>query len=154
MLQGDPSPPAEPGQLVNDDELRDILGHSRTIAVVGMSSSPGKTSFRVAAYLKHAGYHVIPVNPYSDAILGTTSYPDLETVPDPVDIVQIFRPAADVPPIVDEAIRIGAKVVWMQIGTWNLEAAEKAWAAGLKVVMNRCMRTEHFRLIGLNVPGK
>ena len=132
---------------MNDDELRDILGQAGTIAVVGMSSSPGKTSFRVAAYLKHAGYHVIPVNPYSDAILGTTSYPDLETVPDPVDIVQIFRPSETVIPIVEQAVRIKAKAVWMQLGIANETAAEIARAAGIKVVMDRCMKVEHRRLI-------
>ena len=147
MLQGDPSPPAEPGQLVNDDELRDILGHSRTIAVVGMSSSPGKTSFRVATYLKHAGYHVLPVNPHSEAIFGTTSYPDLGAIPDPVDIVQIFRPSETVIPIVEQAARIKAKVVWMQLGIANAAAAEIARAAGIKVVMDRCMEVEHRRLI-------
>jgi len=132
---------------VNDNQLREILGQARTIAVVGMSSSPGKTSFRVAAYLKHAGYHVIPVNPYSDAILGTTSYPDLEAIPDPVDIVQIFRPSETVMPIVEQAVRIKAKVVWMQLGITNEAAAEIARAAGIKVVMDRCMKIEHRRLI-------
>lgn len=132
---------------MNDNQLREILGQARTIAVVGMSSSPGKTSFRVAAYLKHAGYHVIPVNPYSDAILGTTSYPDLEAIPDPVDIVQIFRPSETVMPIVEQAVRIKAKVVWMQLGIANEAAAEIARAAGIKVVMDRCMKIEHRRLI-------
>ena len=132
---------------MNDNQLREILGQARTIAVVGMSSSPGKTSFRVAAYLKHAGYHVIPVNPYSDAILGTTSYPDLEAIPDPVDIVQIFRPSETVMPIVEQAVRIKAKVVWMQLGITNEAAAEIARAAGIKVVMDRCMKIEHRRLI-------
>src|SRR3990172_424027 len=103
-----------------------------------MSSSPGKTSFRVAAYLKRAGYHVIPVNPYSDAILGTTSYPDLEAIPDPVDIVQIFRPSETVIPIVEQAIRIKAKAVWMQLGIANEAAAEIARAASINVVINRC----------------
>ena len=147
MLQGDPSPPAEPGQLVNDGELRDILGQARTIAVVGLSSSPGKTSYRVAAYLKHAGYHVIPVNPHSQAILGETSFPDLEAIADPVDIVQIFRPSEAVPPIVEQAVRIKAKVVWMQLGIANEAAAEIARAAGIKVVMDRCLKVEHRRLI-------
>ena len=117
-------------------------------------SNPEKDSYGVAYYLRYVGYQVFSVNPGADTIFGETAYPDLGSLPQKVDVVQIFRPAADVPPIVDKAIRIGAKVVWMQIGTWNLEAAEKAWAAGLKVVMNRCMRTEHFRLIGMKVPGK
>lgn len=132
---------------MNDDELREILRQARTVAIVGMSSSPGKTSFRVAAYLKHVGYHVIPVNPYSGEILGKTSYPDLEAIPDPVDIVQIFRPSETVIPIVEQAIRIKAKAVWMQLGIANEAAAEIARAAGIKVVMNRCMEVEHRRLV-------
>lgn len=139
---------------MEDDLIKEILGTTTSIASVGVSSNPEKDSYGVAYYLQYVGYKVYPVNPSTDTIFGVKAYPDLASLPEKVDVVQIFRPAADVPPIVDEAIRIGAKVVWMQIGTWNLEAAEKAWAAGLKVVMNRCMRTEHFRLVGLNAPAK
>lgn len=139
---------------MEDNLIKEILSTVTSVASVGVSSNPEKDSYGVAYYLKYAGYRVFPVNPGADSIFGEKAYPDLASLPEKVDVVQIFRPAADVPPIVDEAIRIGAKVVWMQIGTWNLEAAEKAWAAGLKVVMNRCMRTEHFRLIGLNATGK
>jgi len=139
---------------MEDDLIKEILKTTTSIASVGVSSNPEKDSYGVAYYLRYVGYQVFPVNPGADTIFEEKAYPDLGSLPQKVDVVQIFRPAADVPPIVDEAIRIGAKVVWMQIGTWNLEAAEKAWAAGLKVVMNRCMRTEHFRLIGMNVPGK
>lgn len=139
---------------MEDELIKEILGTTTSIASVGVSSNPEKDSYGVAYYLQYVGYKVYPVNPSADTIFGVKAFPNLASLPDKVDVVQIFRPAADVPPIVDEAIRIGAKVVWMQIGTWNLEAAEKAWAAGLKVVMNRCMRTEHFRLVGLNTPAK
>lgn len=130
-----------------DSELRDILKDARTIAVVGLSSSPGKASYRVAAYLKHAGYRLIPVNPHSDEILGEKSYPDLEAIEEAIDVVQVFRPSGQVIPIVEQAIRIKAKVVWMQLGIVNEAAAEIARAADVKVVMDRCMKVEHRRLI-------
>lgn len=130
-----------------DGELKNILGNARSIAVVGLSSSPGKASYRVAAYLKHAGYRVIPVNPYSEEILGERSYPNLEAIPDPIDVVEIFRPSEQVIPIVEDAIRVKAKTVWMQLGIINERAAEIARAAGVGVVMDRCMKVEHRRLI-------
>lgn len=130
-----------------EDELRDILENAHTIAVVGLSSSPGKASYRVAAYLKHAGYRLVPVNPYAREILGEKSYADLEAIPEAIDIVQIFRPSEQVAPFVEQAIRIGAKAVWMQLGIVDEAAAEIARAAGLKVVMDRCMKVEHRRLI-------
>ncbi|HLC05600.1 MAG TPA: CoA-binding protein [Anaerolineales bacterium] len=130
-----------------DSELRDILKDARKIAVVGLSSSPGKASYRVAAYLKHAGYRLIPVNPHSDEILGEKSYPDLEAIEEAIDVVQVFRPSGQVIPIVEQAIRIEAKVVWMQLGIVNEAAAEIARAADVKVVMDRCMKVEHRRLI-------
>jgi predicted CoA-binding protein len=130
-----------------DGELKNILENTRTIAVVGLSSSPGKASYRVAAYLKHAGYRVIPVNPYSDEILGERSYPDLEAIPDAIDLVDIFRPSEQVIPIVEDAIHIEAKTVWMQLGIINESAADIARAAGMGVVMDRCMKVEHRRLI-------
>jgi len=130
-----------------DSELRDILKDARTIAVVGLSSSPGKASYRVSAYLKHAGYRLIPVNPHSDEILGEKSYPDLEAIEEAIDVVQVFRPSGQVIPIVEQAIRIKAKVVWMQLGIVNEAAAEIARAADVKVVMDRCMKVEHRRLI-------
>lgn len=130
-----------------DRELREILEEARTVAVVGLSSSPGKASYRVAAYLKHVGYRLIPVNPFSDEILGEKSYPDLESIPEAIDLVQIFRPSEQVVPFVQAAIRAGAKVVWMQLGIVNEAAAEIAREAGLRVVMDRCMKVEHRRLI-------
>jgi predicted CoA-binding protein len=130
------------------DQLKHILESAQTIAVVGLSASPEKKSHEIAAYLKSQGYRVIPVNPSAAEILGEKSYPDLTAVPDKVDVVQLFRPSEDVPPFVDQAIQIGAKAVWMQEGIVNEAAAATARAAGLEVVMDRCMRVEHRRLIG------
>ncbi len=120
-----------------------ILRESRRIAVVGLSPKPNRPSYRVATYLIQVGYEVIPVNPGQEEILGLKCYPDLVSIHKSVDIVDIFRRASDVPPIVDSAIVIGAKVVWMQSGIVNEDAACKAGAAGLAVVMNRCIMVEH-----------
>lgn len=128
--------------------MKEILLSTKTIASVGLSSNRNKESFEIAQYLKDQGYRIIPVNPATDTIMGQKAYPDLLSVPDKVDLVQIFRKPEDVPPVVDEAIKIGAKVVWMQEGITNEEAAEKARAAGLQVVMSVCMRSAHRALIG------
>ena len=133
---------------MNDDDLRQILTTTRTIATVGLSSNPAKDSYSVAAYLKSQGYRMIPVNPAATEILGEKVYPDLLAIPETIDVVQIFRPSSDVPPIVEQAIQIGAKVVWMQVGISHPEAARTAERAGLQVVMNLCMRATHIRLIG------
>jgi predicted CoA-binding protein len=130
------------------DELKDILLSNKTIASVGLSSNPEKDSYSVVAYLKEQGYHIIPVNPTAKEILGEKSYPDLESITEKVDIVQIFRKPEDVPPVVESAIKIGAKVIWMQEGVVNEEAAQKARGAGLQVVMDACMRVAHRALIG------
>jgi predicted CoA-binding protein len=132
----------------NDQIMKDILLSTKTIASVGLSSNPGKESFWIVKYLKDQGYHVIPVNPTADEILGEKSYPDLESIPENIDVVQVFRKPEDVPPVVDSAIKAGAKVVWMQEGIVNEEAAQKARQAGLQVVMDACMRATHRRLIG------
>ena len=124
-------------------EVREILGISRVIAVIGMSDNPERASNRVAAYLMQHGYRIIPVNPGKASILGQKCWPSLSAVPERVDIVDIFRKPSAVPAIVDEAIKAGAKVVWMQEGIVHNAAAEKARAAGLRVVMNRCMMKEH-----------
>ncbi len=123
-----------------------ILKDYRSVAIVGVSPRPQRPSHRVASYLSRHGYHVIPVNPHAQQILGKTSYPDLSSIPEPVEVVDIFRSSEDVLPIVDEAIEIGAKAVWMQEGVINEEAAAKARDAGLLVVMDKCMRKEHQRL--------
>jgi uncharacterized protein len=125
---------------------KDILESCRVVAIVGLSSNIEKASHHVGSYLKQQGYKVIPVNPRESKVLGETCYPDLASVPDKVDVVDIFRPSDDVPPVVDDAIKIGAKAVWMQEGIVNEKAAGKARDAGLKVVMNKCMLKEHIRL--------
>jgi len=123
-----------------------ILNEYRIIAMVGLSTDPSRPSHRVAKYLINHGYKVIPVNPGAQEILGTRSYSDMSSIPEPVEIVDIFRRSEEVMPIVDEAIKIGAKVVWMQEGVINEEAALRARDAGLLVVMDRCMLKEHERL--------
>ena len=132
----------------NDQMMKEILLSAKTIASVGLSSNQEKESYWIVSYLKEQGYHIIPVNPTATEILGEKVYPDLSSIPEKVDVVQVFRKSEDVPPVVDEAIKIGAKVVWMQEGIVNEEAAQTARAAGLQVVMNACMRATHRRLIG------
>ena len=116
------------------------------MAVVGLSPNPERPSYNVASYLVEHGYNIIPVNPNAQQILGKASYPDLSSIPEAVEVVNIFRRSEEVMPIVEEAIRIGAKVVWMQEGVINEEAASKAKDAGLLVVMDKCMLKEHQRL--------
>ena len=124
----------------------EILKSSRVVAVVGLSPTPDRPSHRVASYLKEHGYKIIPVNPKEKELLEEPSYPNLSSIPEPVDVVDIFRSSEEVPAIVDEAIKIGAKAVWMQEGVVNEAAAAQAKKAGLKVVMDRCMRKEHIKL--------
>ncbi len=124
----------------------EILKNSRVIAVVGLSANLERPSNIVATYLKEKDYKIIPVNPGEKTILGLTSYPDLSSIPEKVDVVDIFRKSEDVPTIVQEAIKIGAKVVWMQEGVVNQAAADTAEKAGLKVVMDKCLRKEHMKL--------
>jgi predicted CoA-binding protein len=135
------------------DRLR-ILETHRRIAIVGLSSNPFRPSHFAAIYLIAEGYDVVPVNPREREILGRKCYPSVSAVPTPVEVVNIFREPAAVPTIVDEAIAAGAKVVWMQLGVIHEAAAEKARAAGLEVVMDRCMKIEHARFFGgLNTIG-
>jgi predicted CoA-binding protein len=129
-----------------DDEIRAILENSKTIAVVGLSDKPERESYMVAQYLKEHGYTIIPVNPNKPEILGEKSYPDLASIPIDVDIVDIFRNIDAVPGVVDEAIKIKAKVVWMQLGLAHNESARKAAAAGLLAVQSKCMKVEHQKL--------
>jgi len=131
---------------VDDEKIREILKDSRTIAVVGLSPKPERDSYEVAEYLQEAGYRIIPVNPAADEILGEKAFPDLVSVPEKIDVVDIFRRPEHVPAVVDEAIRVGAKTVWMQLGVIHEEGARKAADAGLEVVMDRCMLREHKRL--------
>ena len=124
-----------------------ILKEYRTVAIVGASSDPERPSFRVLRYLSEHGYNVIPVNPNEHEILGMTCYPSLSSIPEKVEVVDIFRKSEEVMPMVDEAIKIGARVVWMQEGVINEEAAAKAREAGLLVVMDKCMRKQHISLM-------
>ena len=118
------------------DSIEEQLTQSHTIAVVGLSPNPERDSHQVARYLKEQGYRIIPVNPNADEVLGEKSYPDLKSVPEPIDMVDIFRRSDTVMPVVEEAIEVGAKYIWMQDGVINEEAAEKAQRAGLLVVMD------------------
>lgn len=130
--------------MSNDPQVIDeILKNARTIAVVGLSSNPERPGHYVPAYLQHHGYRIIPVNPGLEEALGEKAYPDLSAIPEPVDLVLLFQRSEKTPPFVDEAIRIGAKAVWMQSGIVNLAAAEHAERAGLKVVQDACIMVEH-----------
>ena len=133
--------------LAEQQQLKQILQKARTIAVVGLSPKSSRPSHRVASYLISAGYTVIPVNPGQDEILGQKCYPNLDVIPVPVDVVDIFRSPHDVPPLVEAAVRIRAKVVWMQSGIVNREAAVRGEKAGLVVVMDRCIKTDHINLV-------
>jgi uncharacterized protein len=136
------------------ESLRRILRNSRRIAVVGLSANWYRPSYFAAKYLLDHGYEVIPVNPAYEQVLGQRCYNRLEDIPGSVDVVDLFRKSEDVPPLVDEAIAIGARVVWMQLGVINEAAAQRARRAGLEVVMDRCMKIEYARLFGgLNFIG-
>jgi len=128
------------------EEVRQLLTTARTVAVVGLSDKPDRDSYRVAAYLQQQGYRIIPVNPAVASVLGEKAYARLEDVPEKIDIVDIFRRPDAVPPLVDSAIAVGARAVWMQLGIAHNAAADKARAAGLQVVMNKCILIEHRRL--------
>lgn len=125
-----------------------ILKEYRNIAIVGISTNPERPSHRVASHLMRHGYNIIPVNPTITEFLGKRSYASLSSIPEKVEVVDIFRRPEEIMPVVEEAIKIGAKAVWMQEGIVNQEAAAKARQAGLLVVMDKCMRKEHIRLEG------
>ena len=133
---------------MKEEEIKNTLIRSKTVAIVGISPKPDRPSYIVAAYLKSKGYRIIPVRPDGEEILGEKVYRSLTEIPEEieVDIVDIFRKPEDVPPVVEEATRRGAKVVWMQEGIAHPEAAGRAEKAGLKVVMDRCIKKEHQRL--------
>jgi predicted CoA-binding protein len=132
----------------DSDKLRRILKGSRTIAVVGLSAQWHRPSYFAAKYLQEHGYRVIPVNPTYPEILGEKSYKRLADIPEKVDVVDCFRKSSEIPALAEEAIAIGAKVLWMQLGVENAEARARAEAAGLEVVENRCMKIEHGRFFG------
>ena len=134
--------------------LRRILKQSHTIAVVGLSANWYRPSFFAAKYMQEHGYRIIPVNPAYEEILGEKCYPSLKDIPEEIDIVDCFRKSEDIEPIAKEAVEIGAKVLWMQIGVINEKAAKMAREAGLDVVQDRCVKIEHGRLFGgLNWAG-
>jgi len=134
--------------------LRRILARSGTLAVVGLSAQWYRPSYFAAKYMQDHGYRIIPVNPRYDEVLGERCHPGLRSIGEPVDIVDCFRRAEEIPAIAEDAIAIGAKVLWMQLGIVNDEAARRASAAGLDVVMNRCVKIEHARILGgLNWAG-
>ena len=128
--------------------LRRLLLETRRIAVVGLSANWHRPSFFAAKYMQERGYTIVPVNPAYDEILGQKCYPSLSAIPCAIDMVDVFRKPEDVLPLVDEAIAIGAKSFWMQLGVINAEAAQRAEAGGLQVVMDRCVKIEYARLFG------
>ena len=135
-----------PEKSANEDEITAILRQAKTVAVVGISDNEARDSHKVAKYLKEHGYRMIPVNPKCREVLGETCYPGLTDVPEHIDVVDIFRNLEAIPGIVDEAIAVKADVVWMQLGLSHAEAAERARAAGLQVVMNHCIKIEHSKI--------
>ena len=154
------TPPGDADVPLVDDiaGLRRILTRSHTIAVVGLSANWYRPSFFAAKYMRDHGYRIIPVNPAYEDVMGERCFPDLrnarEITATTIDIVDCFRKSADIPPIARDAVAIGAKVLWMQLGIRNDEAAKVALDAGLEVVMNRCVKIEHARLLGgLNWAG-
>lgn len=132
----------------SDERIKRALQECRTVAVVGCSRDPGKDAHKVPKYLKEQGYRIIPVNPSADEILGQRCYPSLEEIEERIDIVDVFRPSAEVYKIVQEAIGLKPKVIWMQLGIVNEEAAKLAERNGIDVVMDRCMMAEHRGLLG------
>lgn len=135
--------------ITDDDQLTGILEASETIAVVGCSSTPGKAAHDIPKYLLEAGYDVIPVNPFADAILDRETYDSLADVPDKIDLVDVFRPSEEVPDIVTAALeREDAPVIWLQQGITHDESARDAEAAGRQFVQDRCLKVEHQRLLG------
>ncbi len=130
------------------DPIQKVLEQSRTIAVVGLSNNPARPSYDVARYLQEQGFQIIPVNPTLVEVLGEKCYPDLLSIPQAVDVVDVFRAPEAVPEIVEQAIKKQAKVLWLQPGAENIQAAERAMEAGLEVIMGVCMKKEHHQVVG------
>lgn len=145
LERGSCSDPSKQLEVPTSERITEILTRSKTIAIVGLSSRRLRPSHGVADYLKSQGYRIVPVNPNETEVLGEKSFPRLEDVPERVDIVDIFRRSEFVPGIVESAIRIGARAIWMQEGVAHLEAAERARRAGLFVIMDSCIFKEHVR---------
>ena len=127
--------------------MRDLLREAKTIAIVGLSPNPARPSHEIGVYLQRQGYRIVPVNPNERELLGETSYPSLTAIPFPVDIVDVFRQSDAVAPIAAEAVQIGAKAIWLQLGVINQQGADIAEQGGLNVVMDRCIMVEHQRLV-------
>lgn len=140
--------PSGPALQPSDQQIEDLLRSAHTIAVVGLSSSRFRASYGVSQYIQSAGYRIIPVNPNEREVLGEKAYARLEDVPEKIDIVDVFRRSEFVPEIVDAAIRVGARAIWMQEGVADEAAAQRARDAGLFVIMDACILKEHRRLIG------
>lgn len=136
-----------PEENPSSKEIRAILKKYKTVAVVGLSPKPQRDSHKVAKYLKENSYRIVPVNPGQKEILGEKCYPNLKSIPFPIDLVDIFRKPEAIPPVVEDAIEIGAKVVWMQLGLAHNQVADKARKAGLQVVMNKCIKIEHINVL-------
>ncbi len=134
--------------MTESEQISALLKNAKTIAVVGLSDDPRRASYDVSEYMQSQGYRIIPVNPEIRESLGEKAYPTLSEVPEKIDIVNVFRRPEFVPEVVDEAIRVGAPAIWMQEGVVHVEAAEKARAAGIFVVMDRCILKEHSRRLG------
>jgi uncharacterized protein len=133
--------------MAEAEQITELLRNARTIAVVGLSANPMRTSYGVSEYMQSQGYRVVPVNPMIEASLGEKAYPTLSEVPEKIDIVNVFRRPEFVPAVVDEAIRLKLPAIWLQEGVVHEEAAKKARAAGVLVVMDRCILKEHRRLV-------
>jgi len=136
-------------QYQNPQAVREVLGDAKTIAVVGLSPNPMRPSHPVAQYMQRHGYRIVPVNPNEQAILGETCYPSLTDIPFPVDIVDVFRQPEAVPPIAEEAVKIGAKAIWLQLGVISPQGVTIAERGGLTVVMDLCIMVEHRRYFGV-----
>lgn len=136
------------------EQIKDILLGANTIAVVGLSDDPAKTSHMVSAAMQQKGYRIIPVNPNAETVLGEKSYASLRDIPEPVDIVNVFRRPEHTPPIAADAVAIGAKVLWLQLGIANEEAARIAGEGGLTVIMDRCIKVEDSILLPQGKPRK
>ena len=139
---------ANPAAFADPNTIRRIFGYAHTIAIVGLSPNRVRASFFVGQYLQYRGFRIVPVNPRADEILGEKCYPSLLEIPFPVDVVDVFRDPAAVPEIVEQAIQIGARALWLQFGVIAPEASARAAEAGLDVVMDRCMKIEHGRWFG------
>jgi predicted CoA-binding protein len=131
----------------NRDEIKQLLVESKIIAVVGLSDNPDRTSYMIAEAMQKSGYRIIPVNPNAEQILGEKSYASLTDIPEQIDIVNVFRRSEFIVPIAEEAVKIKAKVLWLQQGVYNEEAASLASEQGLSVIMDRCIKVEHAILV-------